>query len=139
MSSPPSESEETTPNMAPAIINRRMIAWGPDGLPIPVSTPLISKVQIEALASTALSLPFHDPLCLEPEFEGMTNVEVMMVKMARKAAGGDLAVASELLDRVLGRPKQSMESKSLNLSYEDFLNEIARKNTERGGTIFDAA
>jgi hypothetical protein len=87
---------------------------------------MLTKPQIETLAAVALSLPYDDPLGLDPEFDGMTNAEVMMVRMARKAAAGDLSVASELLDRVLGRPKQSVESKSLNLTYEDFLKEAAR-------------
>jgi hypothetical protein len=31
-----------------------------------------------------------------------------------------------MMDRVLGRPKQSVESKSLKLTYEDYLKEMAR-------------
>jgi hypothetical protein len=119
-------------DFAPVVINRRMIVWGKDGLPAPATTPLITKPQIEALVSASLSLPYDgDKLGLEPEFDGLTNVEVMMIRMARGAANGDLELAKELLDRVLGKPKQSVESKSLSLSYEDFLNEVARKNEER--------
>ena len=138
-----------------ATIQRRMIAWTPEGLPVPVSVPMLSKAGIEELATAALSLTYKiEPLVLadippsaspaekariaaendrlekayesELEFEGHTNAEVMIIKLARAAAGGDKDATSSMLDRVLGRPKQSVESKSLKLSYEDYLKEMAR-------------
>jgi len=128
------EEEENEPVSLPpqppsaVIVNRRLMVWGADGLPVPSSSPLITKPQLEALAGAAMSLPYVDPLGLDGgEFDGLTNAEVMMIRMARKAAEGDLAVASELLDRVLGRPKQSVESKSIRMSYEDVLKEMARQ------------
>lgn len=102
-----------------------MIKWTPEGLPVPTSVPTISKQALTQLADVALSLPYTDPLGIDKEFEGMTNAEVMMIRLARRAAGGDMAAAESLLDRVLGRPKQSVESKSLRLSYEDFIKERA--------------
>jgi hypothetical protein len=138
------------------VIQRRMIAWTPEGLPVPVSVPQLSKAGIEELATTALSLTYRVPpliLPLDPgrectearraqyelereaaelaheaelEFEGMTNAEVMIIKLARAAAAGDKDATSAMMDRVLGRPKQSVESKSLKLTYEDYLKEMAR-------------
>lgn len=96
-----------------------------NGLPVPTNVPALSKNAVEELATTALSLPYEDPLGLPSEFDGMTNAEVMMIRMARKAAAGDVDTAVHLLDRVLGRPKQSVESKSLRLTYEDYLKEMA--------------
>lgn len=61
------------------------------------------------------------------EFQGMTNAEVVAVKMARMAAAGDKEAIKELWDRTLGRPKQSVESKSVNMTYEDVLKEMARR------------
>jgi hypothetical protein len=142
------------------IIQRRMIAWTPEGLPVPVSVPQLSKAGIEELATTALSLTYRVPpliLPLDPgkdctearraqyemereaaevaheaelEFEGMTNAEVMIIKLARAAAAGDKEATSAMMDRVLGRPKQSVESKSLKLTYEDYLKEMARGGAE---------
>ena len=57
----------------------------------------------------------------------MTNAEVMIVKLARSAAGGDQEATSMLLDRVLGRPKQSVESKNLSMTYADVLKEKAAR------------
>ncbi len=142
-------SEDTSRDNLPAVgalgvINKRMIVWGPDGVPRPSSVPTISKQGIEDLAAVALSLPYkipEVPLDLsdaehkkavarreeEMEFEGMTNAEVMIVKLARSAASGDPDATTMLLDRVLGRPKQSVESKSVTFSYADVLKEKAAR------------
>lgn len=108
---------------------RRMIVFGADGVPRPVSTPLLTKQSIEDLAVTALSLPFKpDPLSpSDAEFGGMTNAEVMIVKLARSAAAGSMEATTTLLDRVLGRPKQSLESKSMTMTYADVLKEKAAR------------
>lgn len=139
---------------------RRTITWGPDGLPVPTTAPLLSKSGIENLAVVAASLPYKVPeLVLPPapeldaskivneryeqerdrliaehekelEFDGLTNAEVMFIKIARRAAsGGDSAAENTLLDRMLGKPKQSVESKNLNLTYEDLLREKAARAT----------
>ena len=126
------------------VIQKRMIVLGPDGVPRPSSVPTISRQGIEDLAAVALSLPYkiaEVPLGLddkahaeavarredEMEFEGMTNAEVMIVKLARSAAGGDAEATSMLLDRVLGRPKQSVESKTMSMTYADVLKEKAAR------------
>jgi hypothetical protein len=66
----------------------------------------------------------------EVKYLGMTCAEVMMVKRAQAAARGDASAMDALLDRALGRPKQSVESKSLKLSYEDYLKEQTRHNAD---------
>ena len=139
---------------------RRTITWGRDGLPVPTNVPLLSKPGIENLAVVAASLPYKVPdLVLPPapavdaskmdaeryelekarliaeheaelEFDGLTNAEVMFIKIARRAASGDSAAENTLLDRMLGKPKQSVESKNLNLTYEDLLREKAARGSE---------
>jgi len=130
---------------------RRMIVFGADGVPRPVSVPLLTKQSVEDLAVAALSLPYKippappplDPLSLELptaeykerlrehneglEFIGMSNAEVMIVKLARAAAAGSMQATETLLDRVLGRPKQSLESKSMTMTYADVLKEKAAR------------
>ena len=142
---------------APGIIQKRMIIWGPDGVPRPSAVPALTPQGIGDLAAVALSLPYKlKPLKVFPplakdasavekgrrqleeeeaqreyedelEFEGMTNAEVMIIRMARTAACGDQAAADKMLDRVLGRPKQSVESKSMTMTYADVLREKAAK------------
>ncbi len=115
------------------VVQKRMIVWGADGLPRPSSAPSLSPASISELATVALSLPYKpDPLVPSEaeEFEGMTNAEVMIVKLARSAAGGNMAATTELLDRVLGRPKQSVESKTMSMTYADVLKEKAARLSE---------
>lgn len=122
-------------------IQRRMVSWV-GGMPVPTSVPLVTKPALEELASVAMSLPYvpTPPKDLVPdtpkwtawelaerEFEGMTNAEVILIKMARSAASGDQGAATALLDRILGRPKQSVESKSFTMSYTDVLKEKAER------------
>jgi hypothetical protein len=140
--------------------SRQVIVWK-DGIPVPAAVPLIERKGMEAMASTALSLPYKvPPLVLPPEpepdssplsmeiykankaralaeyeaereFEGMSNVEVILIKAARQAArgAGDLSAANMLLDRVLGKPKQVSENTNLHMSYEDVLREKAARAT----------
>ena len=141
-------------------VNRRIIVWGPDGMPTPSAAPMITKPALEALASVALSLPYKvrekvpfeltvplppdaSPAAnqqremdlaraeydweVDQEFAGLTNAEVMIIRLARAAAEGNLASIESMLDRALGRPKQSMETKSLTMSYADVLKEKAAR------------
>jgi len=138
-------------------VQKRVIAWTPEGVPVPVDVPALTRAGIEELPRTALSLPYLVPplvLPLDPgkdatraqraqydaecerleyehssemEFLGMTNAVVMVIKQARAAAKGDPGATRDMLDRVLGKPKQSVESTSVVLSYEDVLREKARR------------
>lgn len=129
-----------------AVVRGRLIDWDPNtGLPMPVDRPVLSAPQIEALAATALSLPYvpEEPdkreftnekaydLAVDKwraeanRYAGMTCGEVMMVKLAQLAAQGNHSATEELLDRVLGKPKQSSEVKSVSMKYEDYLKKMA--------------
>ncbi|KKL67938.1 hypothetical protein LCGC14_2130000, partial [marine sediment metagenome] len=56
---------------------------------------------------------------------------VMMLRMSQSAARGNFKATDMLLDRILGKPKMVSESKNLNLSYQDYLLELARKDESR--------
>ena len=152
----PPEKKDVSPPGNPGVpmvqVNRRVITWTPEGMPVPTSVPALTRQGVEELAITAMSLPFEPPDVpeylpegskerevaqyerdKEMEFVGMTNAEVIAVKMARMAASGDKEAIRELWDRTLGRPKQSVESKSVRMTYEDVLKEMARR--EQGGVV----
>lgn len=113
-----------------AVVQHRLVTWDPNGAPMVTSAPMLTKPQIQTAISAAAALPFHDPLGLEPEFAGMCNLEVMLIKMARSAAGTSLFGEREaLLDRLIGKPKQSSEVTKVTFSYEDYLSKLA----EEGG------
>jgi len=54
----------------------------------------------------------------------LSHIELASLKLARNAADGDLASTKEILDRVLGKPKQFTENTNLTLSLDDILNQV---------------
>lgn len=113
-------------------IQRATIEWV-NGVPEPVYKN-ITPSSVKQLANTALSLPYQgeyipelDTYIIEPRFQGMSNAEVMWIKMAEKAATGDLKAAEMILDRVLGKPKQSVESATMTMNYTEFLDYLSKK------------
>ncbi len=94
----------------------------------------ITPTSVKQLAATALSLPYQgeyipelDIFQIEPRFVGMSNAEVMWIKMAEKAANGDLKASEIILDRILGKPKQSVESATMTMNYTEFLDYLSKK------------
>ena len=55
------------------------------------------------------------------ELAGMTNIEAAALNLARRAALGDGSDVDRLLDRLVGKPKQSSETVNLNLTLDDIL------------------
>ncbi len=93
---------------------------------------MLNKEAVTRLPLTALSLPYkrtedEKEKGIGAEFEGMTNIEVAMVRLAEAAAQGDKRALDMLQDRVVGKPMISTENKNINLTYEDFLSAIAKK------------
>ena len=110
---------------------QKIIKWV-DGVPLPAFQVLLKSSGVQELPLTVLSLPYkRTPQEIEKEidveFSEMTNGEVAMIRVARQAAGGDLEALKILLDRILGKPKFQAEIKSLHVTYQDFLDEIERK------------
>ncbi len=111
-------------------MNKQLVIKWVDGKPVPTEKPILSKDAVTDLPITVMSVPYkRTPLEIELHFdedlEGMTNGEVMLLRMSRDAARGDHKAADMLLDRILGKPKMVSENKNLNFSYRDYLEEIA--------------
>ncbi len=70
---------------------------------------------------------FEKEMGIDVEFEGMTNAEVAMIRLADSAARGDQKAIDMLQDRIVGKPMVSTENKNINMSYEDLLDVIAKK------------
>lgn len=114
------------------VAKKTMIQWV-NGIPEPAYGN-INPSSIKQLATATLSLPYEGDYNEElgvyikdPRFEGMTNAEVMWVRVAEKAAAGDLDAAKMILDRVLGKPKQSVETTTMTLTYPEFLEHLAKQ------------
>lgn len=126
---PAGRAADSTGIALTAVVQRRLVAFDPaTGAPIVTVVPMLTKAAIGDLAGAALSLPYEDPLGIEPHYVGMTCGEVAMAKRAQRAAlNGDSVETEMLLDRAIGKPKSSAENVNVNLSgtYESFLREKA--------------
>lgn len=105
--------------------------WVED-LPRPRLSRAMQKEQVQQLYHAAMALPYRgewdavsQSYQMDPQFEGMTYGEVIIVKQIRKAAEGDQKAAENVIDRILGKPKQALETKSMHMSYSEFLDASA--------------
>lgn len=114
-------------------VNQQIVTWDADGNPVVRAVRVFTKAQVSQIALAAFSQPYVDPndelaiaIGLKPSrFYGMTNLEVAMVRQAEAAAKGDLDAHEALLDRAIGKPKQSVE-KELGDNYAQALDRIAK-------------
>lgn len=110
-----------------AVVQRRLVVWSEDGLPVVTTAPLVTQAQLKDLYAGAAAEPFDcpDPLNPDHKYHGLPMAEVAVRKQMRAAAlTGD---AEAVMDRLMGRPKQTTEKTTLSLTYEDALKEIERK------------
>lgn len=118
----------------PPVQNKVMITWV-NGVPEPTYGKIVNTQSVKKLAQVAASLPYEgewdeelEMYVLEPRFKGMTNIEVMWIRLAEKAANGDTGAMNMIFDRILGKPKQSVETASVSMTYQEFLKELAKQN-----------
>ena len=71
----------------------------------------------------------YDPVVgqyiIEPEFEGLTCQQVIIRKARRNAISGDQAAINAWLDRVIGKPKQSVENLNVGVTLQEYLDQYA--------------
>ncbi len=146
------------PTISKALARREgtTIIWK-DGMPVPAYVEPVGREALPELGIVALSLPYkgspaYDPktgeglidvetgeplLVIEKEFRGMTNAEVMMIRMADKAARGSNEAFDKILDRVIGRPKQVNENLNMTMSYEEYLAKLAEEEDAEQAQIIE--
>ncbi len=114
-------------------ILRKLVVWDAEGNPLVTTEQMLTKASIHDLWMSGAAQIYvpdpHDPL--DAQYAGMTCAEVMVRKQIQNAAR--LGLAESVMDRLIGRPKQSVESTKLVLTYEDTLREIARKEDLKAG------
>lgn len=112
-----------------AVVNQRVIEWDPrTGEPVVTTVPVVTRAQTHDALHAVLAQTYDADPILEPEFVGRTNLEVMLIRRVRHAAkSGDADEVDALLDRVLGKPKQTSEVRRVELTYEELVNGLARQ------------
>lgn len=105
-----------------------------NGMPVPRYAKPMPVKQVQEIFSTSLVLPYEpqkddngEYLPGEEKLEGMTIAEVMVYRQIKNATSPNampedsLKAANFIMDRVLGKPKQTNEVTQVNLSYAELL------------------
>jgi hypothetical protein len=118
-------------NLAKYMNPKRMITWDENGIPRSFTDWLLPKNKIDDIVLASFALPYEgtfdtrlEQLILEPEYEGLTNIEVACIKQAKKAASGDLEALRFTIERILGKPKQAVEQTTVTMSLKEYLQSI---------------
>lgn len=102
-----------------------LLVWK-EGIPYLANTPAkISespREKILSLLEKSLDLPYDGK---DPALQGLTCGEAMVINLTRDASYGSHEARTAILDRLLGRPKQSIESVQLTGDLNSFLSKVA--------------
>lgn len=137
LNDPPAHAAMGEPPLLSGTARRKLIRWV-DGVPLPVDTDVVvagDKEIIKKVLEAAVALPYEgegDAFNLWPELFGHTKLEVMMIRLARQAAGGDQDAIKIILDRLMGKPEQLSKSMEVTGTYKEFL-ELLKKKEETAG------
>lgn len=120
------------------MVRRKLIKWV-NGVPLPVDSEILinNKDTVRDIIAAAASLPYEGEgsfLGLEPELFGHTKLEVAMIRLMRRAAGGDLDAVKIVLDRLMGKPEQLSKTFEVKGTYKDFLEVLAKKEEKENGS-----
>jgi len=94
------------------------------GAVVPTGVNRMSPSEISKQIRDVVALPYTG---MEPDKFGMTLLEAALFAAAKKAADGDTDALNKLLDRLLGRPTQTVVQASGTLA--EFLNQVARQES----------
>lgn len=117
------------------IINYESYITWDNGNPVIAYKEMLTKEVVAELPLAALSARYERTdeekvLGEALDFEGLTLAEVMNIRLARSAANGELDAIKTILDRTLGKPKQSIQSTKLSMTYTEYLDQLAQKEDE---------
>lgn len=108
------------------------IVWE-NGIPKKKYKLVMAKEDIQEMKIHAATQMYHgewDPInqtyIVDPRYEGLSKIEVAQHKLMDKAAAGDIDALSKIEDRILGKPKQQVESLQISATLESFLEKVAK-------------
>jgi len=117
-------------SLAETVDYRAEIKWK-DGIPYLASHPVClsegTKDKIQALLKIAQDLPYNGN---DPQLKGLTQGEAMIINLSRDAADGDQWATNVILDRIVGKPQQKIQSVSLHGDLNEFLDMVAEDTQE---------
>lgn len=104
---------------------RSEIEWV-NGMPRLVYREAYTKPALSALTHSVLALPFvpREGNEEDQQYIGLTMGEVMLMRQAASASYGDLLSTQYFSDRILGKPKQSVETTSISMTISEYLDAL---------------
>lgn len=105
-----------------------------NGVPVLRCRESYTKPVMNAVTHNVMALPFRartdsDGRTLEEDAEyiGLTIGEAMMARQARAASYGDFEATQFFADRIMGKPKQSVESLTVHGTFQEYLDSLPDK------------
>ncbi len=114
-------------------MKQAVIRWE-GNIPVTESRDVFPVAELKNVTEAILAEPFEDPLGIWPEYIGLSKGEVVLRQLIGRATCGDKDATKELLDRLVGRPKQQIESKKLSMTYQEYLDGIDRETVNVSST-----
>jgi len=104
-----------------------------ENLPRPKRGSPMAREHIQHMLFAGAALPYNgewdaidQQRVIDPDFEGCTYGEVIVMRLIQKAAAGEDKALKEFFDRTLGKPKQAVETVSMRLSYTEYLDMLSQ-------------
>jgi hypothetical protein len=88
---------------------------------------MVREKDVKGIIRAFWNMPYDGDPLLEPETDGLTVGEVVLLRQITRAAVGDGQATDRILDRLIGKPMQVNANLNATGSYKDFLREIAVK------------
>lgn len=113
----------------------KWIRWDENGQPHFEYNNPVSAQQMQMTLAGAMALPYDplrdpdtgEPLSSEQQFIGYTRNEVAAMRRAQLAAEGDLDSQIFMANYIIGKPKQSIEQITVQMSFAQFLEEGGKR------------
>ena len=102
----------------------------------PVITKNLGKIKDFAITSLTKIMMSHPQEITPITIGQMTHLELSMLRLAQTAADGNLDATREVLDRLIGKPKQINENTNISVTLDDIL--MGRDANREQTTIVDA-
>jgi hypothetical protein len=108
-----------------------------NGTAVAIEVPNVTPQHVQELVSQT-ALTAYEPLKNEEgtllpgeeNYVGLTRLHVALDRNAIRAGNGDTDALDRILDRTIGKPTQSVQSISMTMNYQDWINQEAGKPTE---------
>lgn len=108
----------------------------PPGSKCPI--PIGKDTNISQIAESCLETVASDKYTGDdPRFQGKTRLEAAVLSLAEDAPH-DPQARTEFLDRVMGKPRQRVDSTNLNVTLSGFLEQLAEEESETVEAQFEA-